>query len=110
MPLWPRVWAPDLGIPVGSSRFADRSILEPPARYLRWSDRIETVLADDRDSVQEVTRRCQAVGVKPHFPGGMLYGCTHWAAGRCLITRIDDPGVARHELGHCNGWPSGHPR
>jgi hypothetical protein len=29
--------------------------------------------------------------------------------GHCLVYRIDDAAVARHERAHCNGWPSDHP-
>jgi hypothetical protein len=63
-------------------------------------DRIETVLAGER----EVTRRCLAVGSKLPPLGKVIRGCAHSAAARCFIIRIDDPGVARHEVAHCNGW------
>jgi hypothetical protein len=36
-------------------------------------------------------------------PGRRIYGCSYTVAGRCLIIRVDDPGVAPHELAHCNG-------
>jgi hypothetical protein len=49
------------------------------------------------------------MGLKPPPAGKVISGCAHRVAGRCLITRIDDPGVARHELAHCNGWPPDHP-
>jgi hypothetical protein len=29
--------------------------------------------------------------------------------GHCLLYRIDDALVRRHELAHCNGWPPDHP-
>jgi hypothetical protein len=69
---------------------------------VRWSDRIETVfpIAEWR----EVDRRCRAAFGKPPAAGNVYRGCAHGAVGRCFITRIDDPGVARHELAHCNGW------
>jgi len=36
-------------------------------------------------------------------------GCAHVTARSCEVWRIDDGAVRRHELGHCNGWPSNHP-
>src|SRR5262249_15557755 len=106
VPPWPRVRARDVRVPTGHSRFAGGRDLEPPPRFVRWSDRLETVLPDDRD----VNRRCLAVGASPPALGKVIRGCAHRAAGRCLIIRIDDPGVARHELAHCNGWPPDHRR
>jgi hypothetical protein len=99
VPPWPRVRAPDFHIPKGRSRFAGEKNLEPPAQFVRWMDRIETVLP-----IGEVNRRCQAIGAKHPPPGTFLRGCAHGTAGRCFIIRIDDPGIARHELAHCNGW------
>jgi hypothetical protein len=99
VPPWPRVRPPDFRVPKGRSRFAGERNLEPPAQFVRWSDRLETVLAGER----EVTRRCLAVGTKLP-PSKIVRGCAHGAAGRCFIIRIEDPGVARHELAHCNGW------
>ena len=84
---------------MGRSRLAHVKYLEPPQRFVRWSDRLENVLPDAR----EVDRRCRATGAKSP-PGEAIRGCTHRVADRCFITRIDDPGVARHELAHCNGW------
>jgi hypothetical protein len=68
--VWRQMPKPDFRIPAGASRFAGMKTLDPPARFLRWSDRLETALPLDRDSVQEVTRRCQAVGAKPIPPAG----------------------------------------
>jgi hypothetical protein len=99
-PPWPRVPAPDFRAPAGQSRFGGERYLEPPPPFVRWSDRIETVLTDMHD----VNRRCQAMGSKPPPPGKIIRGCAHRIVGRCLVTRIEDPGVARHELAHCNGW------
>jgi hypothetical protein len=99
-PPWPQLRAPDFRIPTGPSRFTDVKNLEPPRRFVRWSDRLETVLADGH----EVNRRCRAALGKPPPAGKVYRGCARGAAGRCFITRIDDPGVARHELAHCNGW------
>jgi hypothetical protein len=104
-PSWRRVPAPDFRIPTGRSRLADTH--DPPSRYLRWSDRIETVLP--LAQVRQVNRICLTMGLKPPPAGKVISGCAHRVAGRCLITRIDDPGVARHELAHCNGWPPDHP-
>jgi hypothetical protein len=100
VPPWPRVRAPDFRVPTRASHFTDIKNLEPPPQFVRWSDRLETVLADGR----EVNRRCRAALGKPPPPGKVYRGCARGLAGRCFITRIDDPGVARHELAHCNGW------
>jgi hypothetical protein len=101
-PSWPRVRAPDFRIPAGPSRFEGQKNLVPPAQFVRWSDRIETVLPVSES--REVDRRCRAILGKSPPPGIVWRGCTRGVAGRCLITRIKDPGVARHELAHCNGW------
>jgi hypothetical protein len=100
VPPWPRVRAPDFHVPTGRSRFAGEKNLEPPGQFVRWLDRLETVLAGER----EVTRRCLAVGSKLPPLAKVIRGCAHSTAGRCFIIRIDDPAVARHELAHCNGW------
>jgi hypothetical protein len=102
VPSWPRVRAPDLRIPMEPSHLARLEHLDhlvPPAKFVRWSDRLETVLPAD-----EVNRRCQAAGAKRPAPGRAVRGCAHFAAGRCFVIRVNDPGVARHELAHCNGW------
>jgi hypothetical protein len=98
-PPWPRVPVPDFRVPTGRSRFAHEKNLEPPQQFVRWSDRLENVLPD----VREVDRRCRATGSKSPT-GGVIRGCAHRVVDRCFIIRIDDPGVARHELAHCNGW------
>ncbi len=36
-------------------------------------------------------------------------GCAIVKNGICYVVRVDMPDVARHELAHCNGWPSNHP-
>jgi hypothetical protein len=94
--------APDFHLPTGRSRFAGGSdkYLEPPAQYVRWSDRLETVLGD----IHEVDRYCRVLTEIVPRPGKIIRGCAHGAAGRCFIVRIADSGVARHELAHCNGW------
>jgi hypothetical protein len=96
---WSPLPRPDLRIPTGRSRFAHEANLEPPTQFVRWSDRVEEVLPE----VADVDRRCRAIGVKVP-PGKVSRGCAYNAAGRCFIVRVDDPGVARHELAHCNGW------
>jgi hypothetical protein len=98
-PPWPPLPVPDFQVPTGRSRFAHEKNLEPPQQFVRWSDRWENVLPD----VREVDRRCRAIGSKSPTRG-VIRGCAHRVADRCLIIRIDDPGVARHELAHCNGW------
>jgi hypothetical protein len=98
-PPWPRVPIPDFRVPTGRSRLTHVKNLEPPQQFVRWSDRWENVLLDAR----EVDRRCRAIGAKSP-PEEAIRGCAHHVADRCFIIRIDDPGVARHELAHCNGW------
>jgi hypothetical protein len=104
-PSWRRVRVPDFRIPTEPTRLADHHLrhLVPPAQFVRWTDRLETVLPADKESIVSVDRRCRAIGAKS-VPGRIIYGCAHHAAGRCFIIRVDDPGVARHELAHCNGW------
>jgi hypothetical protein len=91
----PSVPPPDFRVPKGRGRLG---VLEPPARFLRWTDHVEMVLPGG-----DVVRRCQAAGARS-APGKRIHGCSYRVAGRCLIIRVDDPGVARHELAHCNGW------
>jgi hypothetical protein len=91
----PGVPPPDFRIPKGRGRLG---ILEPPARFLHWTDHVEMVLPSG-----DVVRRCQTAGARS-APGKRIHGCSYQVGGRCLIIRVDDPGVARHELAHCNGW------
>jgi hypothetical protein len=72
--------------------------VEPPAQFLRWTDHLEIVLPQS-----DAARRCLTAGARS-APGTRTDGCSYTVAGRCLIIRVDDPGVARHELAHCNGW------
>lgn len=94
-PPGPSVPPPDFHIPQGRGRLG---VLEPPARFLRWTDHVEMVLPPG-----DVVRRCQAAGARS-APGKRIHGCSYHVGGRCLIIRVDDAGVARHELAHCNGW------
>ncbi len=91
----PTVPPPDFHVPRGPGRLG---VLEPPKRFLHWTDHVEIVLPP-----ADVVRRCQTAGAKA-APGTRIHGCSYTVAGRCLIIRVDDPGVARHELAHCNGW------
>ena len=65
-------------------------------------------------SQKRVVKVCSIV------PGASLkqLGCSefHPFENRCIIVMIDKPSlgvspeaVLRHEIGHCNGWPSNHP-
>ena len=85
----------DFHVPQGRGRLG---VLEPPTQFLHWTDYLEIVL-----SPADVVRRCQTAGAMA-APGTRIHGCSYRVAGRCLIIRVDDPGVARHELAHCNGW------
>ena len=91
----PGVPSPDFHVPQGPGRLG---VLEPPKRFLHWTDHLEIVLPS-----ADVARRCQTAGAAAR-PGTRILGCSYIVAGRCLIIRVDDPGVARHELAHCNGW------
>jgi hypothetical protein len=91
----PGVPPPDFHVPHGPGRLG---VLEPPTQFLHWTDHLEIVLLST-----DVVRRCQTAGAKA-APGTRIHGCSYQVAGRCLIIRVDDPGVARHELAHCNGW------
>jgi hypothetical protein len=91
----PGVPPPDFHVPHGPGRLG---VLEPPKRFLHWTDHLEIVLPP-----ADVVWRCQTAGAKA-APGMRIHGCSYTVAGQCLIIRVDDPGVARHELAHCNGW------
>jgi hypothetical protein len=61
---------------------------------------------------KEVVRVCQ------NMPGaGMLqHGCSELKGDTCTVITINKTfmgatpaAVLRHEIGHCNGWPSNHP-
>ena len=85
----------DFHVPQGPGRLF---VLEPPKQFLQWTDHLEIVLPP-----ADVVRRCQTAGAQT-APGTHIHGCSYSEGGRCLIIRVDDPGVARHELAHCNGW------
>jgi hypothetical protein len=91
----PGVPPADFHVPQGPGRLG---VLEPPKQFVHWTDHLEIVLPP-----ADVVRRCQAAGATS-APGKRIHGCSYTVAGRCLIIRVDDPGVARHELAHCNGW------
>jgi hypothetical protein len=58
----------------------------------------------------ELQRLCRA-SERPIYNGTGygLWGCAIVKDGKCYVARLDVPGVKRHELGHCNGWPKDHP-
>jgi hypothetical protein len=91
----PGVPPPDFHVPQGPGRLG---VLEPPKQFLHWTDYLEIVLPP-----ADVVRRCLTAGATS-APGARIHGCSYTEGGRCLIIRVDDPGVARHELAHCNGW------
>ena len=91
----PGVPPADFHVPQGPGRLG---VLEPPRQFLHWTDHLEIVLPPG-----DVARRCETAGVNA-APGERIHGCSYTVAGRCVIVRVDDPGVARHELAHCNGW------
>jgi hypothetical protein len=64
-------------------------------------------------SVKEVTKICAEWLGPPPLPHGSWWGCAHRQHQNsqpvCIVYRIDNQLVRRHELGHCNGWGPGHP-
>lgn len=59
--------------------------------------------------LQEVHRICSNTVHVPVPPGLVYWGCASITQKTCFIWRIDDKRVRRHEMGHCAGWPEGHP-
>jgi hypothetical protein len=60
----------------------------------------------------ELQRVCRGVIESEKFTtatGYGAWGCSVVKDGKCYVARIDVPGVRRHELAHCNGWPRDHP-
>jgi len=60
----------------------------------------------------ELQRLCRA-GIEAEkvrtATGYGVWGCSVVKDGKCYVARIDNPGVRRHEVAHCNGWPRDHP-
>ena len=68
----------------------------------------------------EVERICKG-SWRVLMPGEHIYGCARagivWdgtaqkfvPGNGCVVVRVDEEAVRRHELGHCNGWPANHP-
>ena len=84
-------------------------MLLPPAQYDHPPSMpvIERVLPWN-----ELQRVCRGVIEREKFTtatGYGAWGCSVVKAGKCCVARIDVPGVRRHELAHCNGWPRDHP-
>ena len=64
------------------------------------------------DEVGTPARICRAVIRREKFPtatGYTAWGCSVVKDCKWYVARIDVPGVRRHELAHCNGWPRDHP-
>jgi len=64
--------------------------------------------------VKEVTKICvERLGSPPPPPHGSWWGCARrqYEGSQlvCIVYRIDDARVRRHEYGHCNGWGPDHP-
>jgi hypothetical protein len=83
--------------------------LLPPSQY----DHPPTIPVVER-IVQwdELQKLCHTVIVREKFStatGHGAWGCAGIVGGKCYVFRLDMPDVARHELAHCNGWPSDHP-
>ena len=63
-PTSPDVPPPDFHVPQGPGRLG---VLEPPKRFLHWTDHLEIVLAP-----AEVVRRCLMAGMKATTPGNVF--------------------------------------
>jgi hypothetical protein len=64
-------------------------------------------------SVTEVNKVCNSIVGKEAGKGKVWWGCAKFSYYEdkkvCLIWRISDLKVRRHEIGHCSGWPGDHP-
>ncbi len=57
-------------------------------------------------SFEQVTAFCQHHwGIDPSHT---YLGCANRVAGTCIIYRVADDRVRRHERAHCAGWPASH--
>ncbi len=88
----------------------DRAAWDPPARYAGpyAGQLVERVLPQWR-----VPAACVALG---QGYSATMRGCALRSGNTCTVVRMADrygratpDAVRRHELGHCNGWPSNHP-
>jgi hypothetical protein len=100
MPPAPGIPPPDFHVPQGLGHLG---VLEPPKRFLHRTDHVKIILPP-----ADVVWRCQTAGAKAAL-GTRTHGFSYTEAGQCLIIRVDDPGVARHELVYCNGWKQPEP-
>ena len=85
--------------------------LQPPPQYdvVPPVPVIEQVLS--REAVQKFCLH-RYPGIKL-AEGEFIRGCTMFlttgGTKSCLVIRIDDEFVRRHEIAHCAGWPADHP-
>ena len=63
-------------------------------------------------NITEANRICIGIVGKEAGQGRVWWGCaqTKYQDYKlvCIIHRINDPRVLRHEIGHCNGWSNNH--
>lgn len=95
----------------------------PPANY---DKPYNGALSEWRVALGRAASKCNALardlGEPANNPlmigGRSLYGCAYPYKGECFIVYSYDPSgkdakmadnVRRHEVAHCNGWPSWHP-
>jgi hypothetical protein len=98
VPPWPRGPTPDFRIPQAPGRFAgQRNAIRRRSSYGGRTGSRRCCRATR-------IRRWKWTGAVARRASSLRGACAHGVAGRCFIIRIDDPGVARHELAHCNGW------
>jgi hypothetical protein len=94
------------GLLVGSVRAAEvPGIVPPPAVY----DHKPTMPIEEHilplEQVKDFCRHHWNID-----PKGSYNGCALSLSGglKCIVYRIADDRVRRHEYGHCNGWPPDH--
>jgi hypothetical protein len=85
------------------------ALLMPPAVYDR-----KPALTPIIKIVKKVSAICHSEATEGLLIVGCMIGRTV-PEGRCFIEVLDKAPVPRsdilrHEYGHCNGWPAGHPR
>jgi hypothetical protein len=77
-----------------------KATFEPPPQY----DHVPSVKVVDHVTTQDAVEHwCRGHGIDrgPYF---RIMGCAVRSGDSCLVWRIDDGTVRRHEYAHCNGW------
>jgi hypothetical protein len=78
-----------------------KATFAPPPQY----DHVPSVKVIDRVTTQDVVEHwCRDHGVDRGAHYVRIMGCAWLSGDTCLVSRIDDGTVRRHEYAHCNGW------